>query len=205
MKFSDLINQGRRPEIDSATSAITSKGYPYYYLWPYIPKRFAASEEEQHIRQIIYGFKDGRYHPTLLAYVMRIATEIQKKCFNSSNDVYLCIIPASTAEKTNNRFNKFCADMCTNSGLKNGYSLIGNKEDREAKHLAEDGGADNISKYLVIGDVKNKNIILLDDVITRGRSFNQTSDELKAAGATKIIGLFLGKTTWKEEQTLTLG
>jgi phosphoribosylpyrophosphate synthetase len=47
----------------------------------------------------------------------------------------------------------------------------------------------NIS-YSVYG----KRIILFDDITTRGTSFIQLANQLKANGALEVYGFFLGKT-----------
>ena len=43
-------------------------------------------------------------------------------------------------------------------------------------------------------DVTNQNIILIDDVITRGTTFVRTADKLVENGANQVIGFFLAKT-----------
>ena len=41
---------------------------------------------------------------------------------------------------------------------------------------------------------KNIEVILVDDVITRGRTFCQTADKLMQNGASSVVGLFVAKT-----------
>ena len=52
--------------------------------------------------------------------------------------------------------------------------------------------ADNFS--INSSEVSNMNIILIDDVITRGMTFVRTADKLVANGAKQVVGLFLAKT-----------
>ena len=187
------------PAIADLEAAETRAANPYYYILPYVPTRYHATEEEQTYRQIIWDFKNGTHSSKLVEFVAKSLKEIVKSNFGNSNDVYLCIIPASTAEKTKTRFSRFCDAVCKASDLKNGYDIIKNKIDREANHLIEGGGDGDIMKFIEIGDVKGKKIILLDDVTTRGRSYNKVTHALENAGAGKRIGFFIGKTTWKEE------
>ena len=39
-----------------------------------------------------------------------------------------------------------------------------------------------------------KKVILIDDIITRGTTFNKTADKLESMGAVCVTGLFLAKT-----------
>jgi predicted amidophosphoribosyltransferase len=41
---------------------------------------------------------------------------------------------------------------------------------------------------------RGKKVILVDDVITRGRTFVQTADKLIANGASSVEGMFVAKT-----------
>jgi predicted amidophosphoribosyltransferase len=50
------------------------------------------------------------------------------------------------------------------------------------------------SDFQVSSSVRGKNIILIDDVITRGQTFYDTARKLMAAGAASVTGLFLAKT-----------
>jgi predicted amidophosphoribosyltransferase len=47
---------------------------------------------------------------------------------------------------------------------------------------------------VIDSSVRGMNIILIDDVITRGQTFNDTGRKLMAAGAASVTGLFLAKT-----------
>ena len=42
--------------------------------------------------------------------------------------------------------------------------------------------------------IKGKNIVLIDDIITRGVTFNQVAAKLISLGALSVFGLFLAKT-----------
>jgi predicted amidophosphoribosyltransferase len=39
-----------------------------------------------------------------------------------------------------------------------------------------------------------KKVILIDDVITRGRTFTQTASKILANGASSVTGMFVAKT-----------
>ena len=185
------------PNINSLSQGITNNQNSYYYLWPYYPTRFDVTEKEQIFRQNIWSFKDGMVPSTFYKKIGEILKEIIDLNFEKNTEVYLCIIPASTSIKTSIRFFRFCNVAVENSNAKNGFDLIMNKTDREATHIVDPGGAVDVLKYITIKDVLNKQIILVDDVITRGRSYDQLSNALQKSGAKRIVGFFIGRTTHK--------
>ena len=185
------------PKIEPLKTGITNNLNSYYFIWPYYPKRFTVTPEEETYRNSIYAFKDGGGNPLFYEQIGKLVNKIIRLNFEENTEVYLCIIPASTTLKTIARFNKFCAEVVKKSNVINGYDLISNKLDRNPNHMIDGGGDADIIKYITRNDIRNKNIILVDDVITRGRSYDQISQELKKRGAKKIIGFFIGKTTHK--------
>ena len=112
------------------------------------------------------------------------------------NDWHLSVIPASTQKRTEMRFSQFCKDVSQKTGIHNGYELISSIGEREAKHNAADRNQVILSDSIMIGDVMDKNIVLVDDVYTTGNSFRTVAQILRQGGAQRIVGLFLAKTCW---------
>ncbi len=56
--------------------------------------------------------------------------------------------------------------------------------------------SDPAADFVISGEyIRGRTVILIDDVITRGTTFNATADRLRAeVGAGSVVGLFLGKT-----------
>jgi len=164
--------------------------YDYYYFFEYLPKRHDANEEQQLHRRLVYDFKDGRF----TALYDRILSGITERLEGNRIDWVLCCIPASTSYKTSVRFNTLMIRLCQSIGLINGYSAITVREDHEAQHLTEHKN-DIVGKLNFNPDIiRGKKIILIDDVITRGKSFNQVARKLKSLGANSVIGFFIAKT-----------
>ena len=73
-------------------------------------------------------------------------------------------------------------------------NAITNAYDTESGHLSgksEDPIASfEFSRSAFVG----KKVILIDDIITRGTTFNKTADKLESMGAVCVTGLFLAKT-----------
>lgn len=53
-------------------------------------------------------------------------------------------------------------------------------------------------KVLVKSKIKNKNVLLIDDVYTTGATFNSLSNTLKKCGAKNVYGLSLAHTKMED-------
>ena len=69
-----------------------------------------------------------------------------------------------------------------------------NKYDKDAGYLTGKTGNPIESFGFDETGIVNKNVLLIDDVITRGTTFNLTADKLKSLGAKNVTGLFLAHT-----------
>ncbi len=171
--------------------------FTYYYYFPYYPTRFEVSEELDEVRKIIWGFKDGHFSKDISKMFIQDLSHLQLN--EPISNWWLCVIPASTKQKTENRFKLFCETFCNSTQVNNGFNFISNMGDREAKHLAEERNAVNIIDSIDINNVAGKRILLFDDIYTTGKSFLRVARKLKAMGAIDVKGIFLGKTHWLEE------
>lgn len=172
-------------------------GYTYFYYMAYYPTRFKVSEELQEVRRDIWNFKDG----TISTQVAESLKEdiSQYGLTQPMNEWWLCIIPASTEEKTRIRFMAFCETYCQGTQINNGYNLLKVQGQREARHLTKDRNSISILNSIDFGSVRGKRILLFDDIYTTGRSFTRVARHLTFLGAIEVVGLFLGKTHWLDE------
>lgn len=177
---------------------MSKNGFTCFYYFRYYPTRYEVEEKYQEYRKIVWNFKDGLYN---YDFHKSIADD-----FNFLNlpqpktDWWICAIPASTEEKTITRFKRFCEVYAYEAGINNGYSLLFNQNDREAVHLQENRGNVNLMECIGFREIFGKKILLFDDIYTTGKSFLRVARELKAKGATHIVGLFLGKTHWLDNE-----
>lgn len=143
------------------------------------------------VRALVFGFKDGL---NIQKYVdIFYKAVIEKKLIVVKHETVLIPIPASTQIKTRNRFNAFCDSLSRKLGVSNGYGAISTTD-----HTAFHNGADrNILPHLSfdVQKIRGKRILLLDDVITSGRTFQAISDKLYSLGAKSVQGIFLAHTT----------
>jgi ATP-dependent DNA helicase RecQ len=175
------------------------EGFTYYYYFEYYPIKFKVSDEFVKIRKLIWTFKDGGAE---ILFGENVSSGIDD--FNLTkpiSDWWLCVIPASTKDKTVSRFKNFCIGY-SKCGINNGFELVKNLSDRESIHLQENRGAINILDAIDFGNVTGKNILLFDDIYTTGKSFLKVARRLKSLGAVEVVGLFLGKTHWHDESSL---
>ena len=81
---------------------------------------------------------------------------------------------------------------------KEGYEVelrvVYNKYDTEAGHISGKSGNPIEAFGFNTEKIGGKNIILIDDIITRGTTFNQVANKLNSLGALSVTGLFLART-----------
>lgn len=166
--------------------------YSYTYLKEYLPVRYSATLEQKSDRQIVYDFKGGSCSLSVKNAFADIIRHISQ-CLNGSN-MRICFIPASSHAKTVLRYKSLAEFLQRETGIPCSISTIETIHDEVSGYLGgkKANPADNFS--INSSEVSNMNIILIDDVITRGTTFVRTADKLVANGAKQVVGLFLAKT-----------
>lgn len=166
--------------------------YKYLNIMEYLPKRYNATTKQENDRQVIYDFKNGYCDLSLMHKIAEYIKFVKNKMGGCNWRV--CFIPASTHAKTTRRYNKLANFIERETGIACDYHTIMPIIDQESGHIA--GKKANPAENFNVNakDVAGKNIILIDDVITRGTTFRQTANKLAANGANMIVGLFLAKT-----------
>lgn len=168
------------------------RSYQYTSILKYVPIRFMATMEQDIDRKTVYSFKDGYCSEDLKEKIVDRIKMLMNSCPGGSWEV--CFIPASSHSKTVNRYTKLMQYISNRLGIECSIDVISKEHDEEAGHIsgkkvnpAEDF---RIERNKVVG----KKIILIDDVITRGRTFCCTADKLIECGASNVLGLFVAKT-----------
>lgn len=166
--------------------------YSYTYLKEYLPVRYSATLEQKSDRQIVYDFKNGYCSLSVKNALVDRIRDI-RQCFNGFN-WRICFIPASTHAKTIARYKSLADFLQRETDIPCGISTIETIHDEESGYIGvkKANPADNFR--INSSEVSNMNIILIDDVITRGTIFVRTADKLVANGAKQVVGLFLAKT-----------
>jgi len=161
----------------------------------YFPTRFSVDQEYKENRRIIYAFKDGDEIEEVDNLFINAIINLKGRIGNP--ELWICPIPASQIERNRRRYFQFCQRISTSSNTRNGFNLISPIEDRGEIHLGASRNYDTVLSSLRFDvGVSNKKIILIDDVITTGRSFRIISRQLQRLGASAVYGIMLAKTHW---------
>ncbi len=171
------------------------KNGEYFYLKDYIPKNKKISLDEDAVKHSERILKYKKSDPRTIAFFVKILNNIIYNYFyfydlilpvppsNSYLDVYsnaLVCSYISALGTVNTLEGAIVCDM----GHKPGH--IGDIESKK-KDLAHISVADRYN-------FEEKNIIILDDIITTGTTFSHIKKALLKRGANSVAGLFLGKT-----------
>lgn len=164
----------------------------------YYPTRYEVSEDYRDNRRVVYSFKDGDQ----LSYVDDLFVKAinELKTLKKNIPFWLCTIPSSTIERTESRYSDFCERVSTKSAIHNGYNLLTPIENRDEVHKGGKRNYDHVLSCIKFNtSISGKNIILIDDVITTGKSFRLISAKIKQMGASSVFGIMLAKTHWLED------
>jgi len=189
-----LAEQKRRNELKAKFHYISLGGHNVAYRYDYYPKnRYpsvdASAEANRHA---VWNFKDGAS-----SIGVSILSDFLEGNFSESQmrSLTLCVIPASTQSKNITRYSSMCRQICEKYSLTNGFNFIQIVYDRADSR--EQKSSNTIANLSFSNSVYGKDIILFDDITTRGTSFVQVANELKNKGARSVYGVFIGRTVWE--------
>ena len=166
--------------------------FDYFYTREYLPTRYEANDIEWDNRHAVWNFKDGNCSSAVLddlaEYIDRIVGN------ESLSNFVICFIPASTRSKTLNRYSSVARKLSIRTGVEATLEAITKEVDTAAQHLGERSNNPAEAFSFDSDYFRGKKVILIDDVITRGRTFYSTASRLISNGATSVVGLFVAKT-----------
>lgn len=181
--------------------------FSLYYYYP-TTCDWDASEREWDIRNLIWDFKANpnrpqseleiqSRHKRSMNEILPLLRRVINKFFGSrASKLTLVCIPSSKKIVTERRYKDFSENLCSLTGMKNGYDYVYILNEGEAKHL---GGVAQAQFSINSDYFKDKYAILFDDVITSGRSMENFKRLLEGSGAKVIAGLSIGKTRHERE------
>lgn len=192
-----------------------------FSLYNYYPTNceWDANDAEWAIRNLIWDFKASpnkpmtsfevklRHERTLRRIVPDIEKVIQYYFKELAHELTFVCIPSSKRVVTERRYQDFFQMVCDSLGMANAFSHVHVVRDGEAKRL---GGTVRAEISLDNDYFMGRYALIFDDVITSGSSMERMSSLLKAAGATVIAGISIGRTKHQREphnpiETLALG
>lgn len=165
--------------------------YPTTSLFDYLPVRYTATPEQRHNRSEIYSFKDGNCSERVYRGLLLKIKEIIG--FNPQNWV-VTFIPGSTTARTISKYKRLAIRLANDINATVSMTAIYNKTERQSTMVTGKLCDPTVTFGFNVNEFSGKKVILIDDVITTGRSFQKCGDKLKANGAIGIYGLFVGNT-----------
>lgn len=185
----------------------TISGIPYVFLYYYVPVKYQYDKEYSFTQEVetschkIWNFKDGidqEWAINAVAEVLALRPYSYNGKFNPRL-TFVCI-PASTISSNNLRFKHFASEICEKLCLNNGFDHIKIVKEKTPKHLS---GVESETE-LEIDPVffAGKDIILFDDVVTKGHSMQKLMQKLQAVNAKTVLCLSLGKTYFPPVTTI---
>lgn len=161
--------------------------YGYYY-----PSRYDTllNEEQRTFCRSLYKFKEGEIH----------GIEFFKACMDvlqaDGRSYHIMFMPCSDEFKYMRRFKRLAWYICTHRPeLTSGLYDVDVFEPRESLHKAKDGEKRVLERnYCIIRNIKGKEVIIVDDVLTTGQSVNDYKEEIEQCGGKVAGAIFYGKT-----------
>lgn len=194
-----------RQQLTSAVSQWNCVPYstlPYSYIIRYYPMtcEFEATQDEWYDRQLIWSFKNDPeknsripHDDALNELLPRLIGLFESTFGNALSELTLVCIPASSEEKNSARYEEFSELLCGETGMSNAFGHISVSEGRLAKHEGgETGGFENI--IIDAPYFNERNIILFDDILTKGQSMRMYASKMSSLGANVIAAVTIGKT-----------
>ncbi len=162
----------------------------------YLPTSVEASGAAWGIRKRVWKFKDGDFSITL--DTARWVASVLDENITLLDDCVFACIPASSKDRNEARFCFFAAEVCRATGMTNGFNQIKVSGDRIALH--EHRVCKSLETVQVLEfnrDFFNgRQVIIFDDVVTRGDSLATMIDAFQAMGATVVGAVFLARTSY---------
>lgn len=182
--------EAKKKRILSASSSwAVVKGIHHYFFYYYYPISFTdVTTADKIVRSMIYNFKDGKQHK-------QVCNLLVKKLKDTYGDglelmTFVCI-PASTRSVNKDRYEIFMEEVCSKTGMRNGYEHVTIIREKEPSHL----GGESDAEFDYDEDFfKDSFVILFDDVVTRGHSLFRMKKELENYGATIVGAISIGRT-----------
>ena len=185
----EALEAKKRRILSASNSWAVVKGIHHYFFYYYYPISFTdVTTADKIVRSMIYNFKDGKQHKQ----VCNLLVKKLKDTYGDGLDLmtFVCI-PASTRSINKDRYEFFMKEVCSKTGMRNGYEHVTIIREKEPSHL----GGESDAEFDYDEDFfKDSFVILFDDVVTRGHSLFRMKRELEDCGATIVGAISIGRT-----------
>ena len=167
--------------------------YPFGYIVTYIPSYYCNLEEWQVSNQrAVYNFKNGIISEEHKRKILETINSIAKERWE---EWAICFIPASNRRKTATRYSTLVNYLTANVRCPVQLDAVDYMFRQEPSYMKGKEYKAGGSVWIVDErNFQNRNVILIDDVITTGSTFREVCSGLKFFGAKRIVRLIFGKT-----------
>lgn len=169
-----------------------SRGMSMAFYGHYYPSRYKAllDEEQRAFCRSIYQFKEGNIHG--IEFFKACMTALQ----TDGKPYHIMFMPCSTDIKYFRRFKRLDWYISTHRPeLTSGLYDVDVFEPRESLHEAKGNEKRILERnYRITGNIKGKEIVIIDDVLTTGQSVADYKEEIERCGGKVVAAVFYGKT-----------
>lgn len=169
-----------------------SRGMSMAFYGHYYPSRYKAllDEEQRVFCRSIYQFKEGEIHG--IEFFKACMTALQ----TDGKPYHIMFMPCSTDIKYFRRFKRLDWYISTHRPeLTSGLYDVDVFEPRESLHEAKGSEKRILERnYRITGNIKGKEIVIIDDVLTTGQSVADYKEEIERCGGKVVAAIFYGKT-----------
>lgn len=164
----------------------------------YIPKAYRelATEEERSFSEWVINFKDGQ-KAQLKEGAQMVISKLRQWYGDKAKDLVVVPVPCSSMAQYRFRFSYFCVVVANTLGQANPLQHVTILGKRTAAHRnpAHTVVKDDNYEVQVDGDFfKGKKVVIVDDIISSGRTADDFANLLEQAGAEVKGGIFFAKT-----------
>lgn len=169
-----------------------SHGIRMTFYGHYYPSRYKdlLDDEQRAFCRSIYQFKQGEIHGIEFFKACMAALQTERKSY------HIMFMPCSNWIKYEQRFKRLDWYIGKHRPeLTSGLYDVDVSEPRESLHEAK-GGENRILErnYSIMRNIKGKEIIIIDDVLTTGQSVADYKEEIERCGGKVVAAIFFGKT-----------
>lgn len=168
--------------------------YPYSCIIKYVPSRYESHEAWLlRNRRRVYDFKDGNYDGYVMHQFLRIC---QRHIQDMGIDWTVCFAPCSVEQRAISRFSRLYEFLKENLPCEVHLDTFAYLGEKFPSYLWGKREIDNADIGADISHFFGKHVILIDDVISTGKTFNKVCNLIMKGGALSVRGLFYSKTIY---------